>query len=587
MINRVSKSVGILMTIAFTTSISAAGEEMQIKNLEPQDGAINNALVFKDGKYIYEGYKGDDENGLYYNDGTSEKKLEDADLLDYSDEASGNAQFADKYALVKDGNSQYRVDLSNGKIDDENESSLEDEVRNKLSSKLGKTERYGDDARIELSRLGKGSFSDYGVWYQYKATTTTSAAAGVDVTYYGYVSDKGQYIDCSKTANMRIYDGNKFVTVDNYNKEVNKYGTSIKVILNGMAPLCQDENYIYAIANVTIEYGDKIRPLFNPDSTYLPSFILDQDTTSYFIQKISKATGEKVDGAYIPKEVDSYWAEDMGKNIDLAEKYMGARMFVSSCYNSFVAGQKSKFIVKPCGGLLMMDYINDDPTTVNNDDKNPEATILYIWPGKPKLKRHSDGETLEVKSAVILGNYYTEAEDFSVEKDGSMWAVWKGKISKYTDWVGFNQVYKSDRTINHIDTYAGNVLAWSDKNDIFVTAKQETPVVATTSSAVTISNKTGWQKSQDGWQLYDTKGNLVKGWTNEGATWYYLNDKGIMRTGWIYDKGNWYYLSESGVMKTGWFNDNGKWYYCNDSGAMLANTTIDGYVLNSTGECTL
>ena len=36
-------------------------------------------------------------------------------------------------------------------------------------------------------------------------------------------------------------------------------------------------------------------------------------------------------------------------------------------------------------------------------------------------------------------------------------------------------------------------------------------------------------------------------------------------------------------MQTGWINDSGVWYYLDKSGKMLANTTIDGYVLGGSG----
>lgn len=66
--------------------------------------------------------------------------------------------------------------------------------------------------------------------------------------------------------------------------------------------------------------------------------------------------------------------------------------------------------------------------------------------------------------------------------------------------------------------------------------------------------------------------------------WYYFDkETGIKRKGWVEDKESWYYLNQSGLMQTGWINDNGVWYYLDKSGEMLSNTTIDGFVLGSTG----
>lgn len=83
----------------------------------------------------------------------------------------------------------------------------------------------------------------------------------------------------------------------------------------------------------------------------------------------------------------------------------------------------------------------------------------------------------------------------------------------------------------------------------------------------------------------DYNGIVQKGWVEfPGSNWYYLDrGTGIKGRGWIEDNGSWYYLNQIGLMQTGWINDNGAWYYLDKSGKMLANTTIDGYVLGSSG----
>ncbi|WP_160691624.1 Ig-like domain-containing protein [Clostridium sp. C2-6-12] len=83
-------------------------------------------------------------------------------------------------------------------------------------------------------------------------------------------------------------------------------------------------------------------------------------------------------------------------------------------------------------------------------------------------------------------------------------------------------------------------------------------------------------------------GRPVSGWIGSSGNWYYLDSDGVAKTGWVNDQGNWYYLDPNvgysrATMKTGWIKDNGKWYYLNSSGAMLANTTVDGYVLGNDG----
>lgn len=91
-----------------------------------------------------------------------------------------------------------------------------------------------------------------------------------------------------------------------------------------------------------------------------------------------------------------------------------------------------------------------------------------------------------------------------------------------------------------------------------------TDVTTTAGATVTTDIKTGWTKTADG-------------------AWYFVKADGTKATAWLQDGTTWYYLNSSGVMQTGWINDNGTWYYCNGSGAMLANTTVDGYVLGVNG----
>jgi hypothetical protein len=90
-------------------------------------------------------------------------------------------------------------------------------------------------------------------------------------------------------------------------------------------------------------------------------------------------------------------------------------------------------------------------------------------------------------------------------------------------------------------------------------------VTSTTAAGASIQANTGW--------ILDSNKN-----------WNYILNDGTEAKGWLNDKGTWYYLNESGVMKTGWIKaQDDKWYYLNSSGAMLANTTVDGYLLGSDG----
>jgi glucan-binding YG repeat protein len=96
----------------------------------------------------------------------------------------------------------------------------------------------------------------------------------------------------------------------------------------------------------------------------------------------------------------------------------------------------------------------------------------------------------------------------------------------------------------------------------------------------------GWVQDGNSWYHLDSSGIMQKGWIKDAnGLWYYLNSDGAMKTGWLKDtNGKWYYLDASGSMKTGWFSDtDGKWYYLYANGEMAADTTIDGYAIDSTG----
>ena len=94
---------------------------------------------------------------------------------------------------------------------------------------------------------------------------------------------------------------------------------------------------------------------------------------------------------------------------------------------------------------------------------------------------------------------------------------------------------------------------------------------------------TGWLNDGGIWYFLNTSGAMHTGWLNNGGTWYFLNASGAMHTGWLNNGGTWYFFNSSGAMHTGWLNNGGTWYYLYSNGKMATNTTIDGWVINSSG----
>jgi lysozyme len=120
--------------------------------------------------------------------------------------------------------------------------------------------------------------------------------------------------------------------------------------------------------------------------------------------------------------------------------------------------------------------------------------------------------------------------------------------------------------------------------------------------------KSGWEKingnwylfDADGWMLYDWKkdgnnwyflgdrndGAMKTGWVLTGSKWYYFNDDGAMQTGWQDIKGKWYFFDSNGAMQTGWIHDNGKDYCLYSDGSMIHDTDLYGYRFDSNGVAT-
>ena len=95
---------------------------------------------------------------------------------------------------------------------------------------------------------------------------------------------------------------------------------------------------------------------------------------------------------------------------------------------------------------------------------------------------------------------------------------------------------------------------------------------------------TGWLNDSGKWYYLQSNGVMAKGWIKLSGKWYYMKENGEMSIGWTKVSNKWYYLQSNGVMATGWIKLGQNWYYLNKNGSMESNTSVDGYILNSTGE---
>ena len=617
MFKRSSKMTALLVAAAAVVSIVPASAS---ERLGTKDGTIDNARAYEGG-YVYDGYRTDDDDAaLYYNNGSKDVNTdEDEDYDDYTLE-----RYGDKYATVKDGSDEYLLDLSNGKID--NDETLEDKVdnaKNKLKSKLNKEDRYTefkngendfskeDDKVVANTNSFARVLSDkYGeVWYQFSAAgdedaikRTTGAAVNGEVGYYqGFSNDSGKYIDVTQDCNIYAYDTDKDKTV-----KIEEYGktysaNNLMAKLDSVTPISQDKDNLYVVAKVVIS-GDK-----------------QKETTQYYLQKISKSQGDKKDGGYLPKETTSYLLNvkmdeysdnrlyDDGDSSDAADVIMsyvdGSTFDDGVCKNiEVIDGNVYATLVKDSKIKMFKIKLKKDKLDVTEAvDKKGDSKVKDV--DVYTAKKDSDWDHDVVDAATSK-----EGERYSIDADGNTWILDKGKILK-SEGTEFKEMYTCDRSIDKLDVYdENNLIAWSSDGDVYTTVaegkkqtdedagvdtdkKDETPVV-----------KAGWDKNADGTWAFYKDGAKVTGWLNDKGTWYYLDAAGTMKTGWV-QAGSWYYLNASGAMQTGWVNDNGTWYYCNASGAMqtgwlldgstwyylnadgsmAANTTVDGYVLGANG----
>ena len=374
-------------------------------------------------------------------------------------------------------------------------------------------------------------------------------------TYYGYYNEDGTYMDCSEIANLTIYNGTRIVKFDKFNTSKDVDGFKMKIGLpEFVATLGQDDNYIYSLIKVSILGAKK-----ESDNS-------DINEPIYYVQKISKASNGKVDGANLPSSVESFQLDNRGWDGGDNWSYTAAYTRIIDAYLNDPESVKITCI----DGEIYLGAL-----------ENNKAVNVRV-----KLKRNAKGlleDGTEVREKMVSVDTSNETDDepfdWTVDKNGNVWSIYKGKIQKSSQGSEFQDVYKVDRTMDRLDVYdENNLIAWSTDTGIYTTVQEGE--IATNNVT-----KTGWQSVEGNWYLYDISGKITTGWhAVNNSNWYYFNDEGIMQKGWLQLNGKTYYLSKSGIMKKGWVKIDNKWYYFNQSGEKQINITIDGYILNENGE---
>ena len=534
-----NKLMSLLMGAAVISSVVPTTTANAAIKLQALEGTIYDAKAFKDGVYVFDGYKGEEQDSaMYFFNGKEDVEIEDAETM--------GSKYGMNYINFKDD--EILFNLVTGQAEEDDEETRVSMMENKFrSSVIKKADRYEDTPYlIQVGKIAEDIFS--GVWYEYVVANSDDLDDATE-KYTVYLSDSGKYVDASETLNVVYYDENgDKINLDTYEDVKEKENLSI---VKEETLLIDAEN-IYKV--IAIMDTDKLKAGMNPLTTYA--------------LKVSMEQGDKEDGAYIPKSVTSYETYDLNA-LETIEDY-----------------RANKLTARVSGNSLYIIKTEDDSVTVDR----------YIMK-KIKDKDSVEGKSLD-KRVLELDEDFDDVQnedmqDYDIDVQGNLWVLNKGKVQKLENGK-LETKYTVDRTMDNLSVFAENsMIIWNTDNEVYSVVAPQKAVeeekteesVEGTESKDEVQTVAGWNKNSDGtWSYTKVDGTKANGWLMDNNTWYYLNSEGVMQTGWIKDKEQWYYLDISGAMHTGWLKDtNGKWYYLYNNGAMAYNTVIDGYTLDASG----
>ncbi|NFN80073.1 N-acetylmuramoyl-L-alanine amidase family protein [Clostridium botulinum] len=589
MFNRANKMTALLVAAAAVVSlVPATGvNAADVKRISSEDGKVYHAVAYKDGHFYVDGEVNDKDEAAYY---LADGKYSELKDIDSNSEIS---VYGEKYVNI-DGD--YFVDLSNGKVteddvQDDNKDDAETALRKKVKDKAD--DRYSNhDDNVKLEELAGNKFGE--TWYKasYKAEANTNGGA---TELNVYTDAKGNYIDAdynlgkikvevekTSTAAADVEITDKNVTIDNTdsNKKVAKSKTNSKIEVSAKITdgevIAQDSKNIYRTAILTVSTNDADVAI---KSIYGNTEIVNKTNSVELkvIQKISKEqSSDTVDGAKYAKSTTTYVMVDEDGKVP-------AKDDINTFVNTMAKDDTTKYTV--VNGTLVAYRLT------NSDEKvQAQAVNLKSKAGLYYVDAHGDSEEkLAAKTS------------YDVDIDGNLWRIDGGFVYKFDNDDDWDKVYKVDGSMEQISVYnKDNMVVWDDNDEVYSIIGQKDKE----EEKPEVEVKAGWNQATDGtWSFVKADGTKATGWYQDGATWYLLNEAGIMQTGWqtvggtwYYLAGNgamqtgwqnvngaWYYLLGNGAMQTGWINDNGTWYFADGSGKMLANTTVNGYVLGANG----
>ena len=561
---RFDKSISLLICGAAVTSmVPVTSVNAAVAELEVKEGTIYDAKAFVNGMYIYEGYKSEDaDSGTYFSTPKGDILIEDVTGV--------GERYGMNYINFKDDDILFN--LATGQAEDESEEDKLFELESRFIRKvLNKADRYEDvdSGNFEIKeKIAVDAFSS--IWYEGIAEDNAN-----DREYTIYINDKGDYIDASEILNVVYYDadGNKvkldtYEDLEDYNEENND---ALKIALS--KTLMVDSSNIYRafvlvdkekMAKFDAETVSQLSQISDERAKLV--FLIKHGAATVYTQKLSMEQGEKKNGAYLPKKVETYEAHDL---VDVLIQFMADQEV-----HARIIG-KNIYVIIP-------DF-----------DENKITMKKY---NMTTIREKIDGKTVSKKAIEededFDGIKNENMKDFAIDTYGNLWVLSKGKVKKAVNGE-LETVYEVDRSMNKLSVFDDNsMIIWNTDNEIYSVLNKSAEENQETESESDVNSEneetaiqTGWIRNEDGsWSYKNLDGTNATGWIKDNEKWYYLKADGIMATGWIKDGADWYYLNQSGDMRTGWFKDNnGTWYYLFESGKMAYNTTVDGYKLDANG----
>lgn len=601
---RNSTKLTSLLAVAATMASMVPAMAADVTRVDSKEGKIYNAVAFKDGKFYVDGSPEDKSEAAYY---FADGKYTDLDNIDSGDEIRA---YGSKYVEEgKENDGDYYLNLETGKVTDDSvaKDAIDDAssaIRNKIK-KDGPSDRYAETEYknniIDADTITAPYADDY---YEIDIKANTDKVKndnnGAAETFHVYSDAKGSYVDADYNVGKITfaYGNDKVRTLDNTKDDKDGF----RVAVDHVKTLAQDKDNVYRLAKVrftkdggAITTNDQIKiggshnnNKISAEATTSDAAQLDKIGAEYYvIQKISKAQASgDVDDAKYAKTVSTYFVcKDDGADID-DDKY------------NYLMDSNTKFAIND--GKLILAAEKDKDTIQAYAISLKSKNGLYYTD-------FSDGSDCDVEVADGIMAYTFDA-------NGNLWTLDGGNVKKFDNDEDFDKVYKVDGSMSQLSVYdKDNLVVWDEDDEVYSIvagkAAEDTTAADTTTTA-----QAGWVQNADStwsyinadgtkaigwlqspasglWYYMDANGIMeTNKWVQDGGKWFFVTESGAMKTGWLYNGGAWYYLNTIsgqkgglGCMQTGWVLTGGKWYYCNASGAMLANTTVNGYVLGADG----